>query len=277
MFAHLSPDQRFTPAQGRALAASGNVGVASVQGAVRGLAHWAGRSTHSTRAAHAERPTKGTRRGLVASREVLGGMVDAWLAPACVVESAAQAVETAERMGWPVALKAEGSAVEHRTEVGAVRTGLADAAALAEAYEVVAPVCARHGDRVVVQRMSPAGVEVLASVARDAELGPVAVCRPGGELVELACATAVLTAPPGRWRRALLPTPMGQLLAGYRGRPAADVDGLLALLESLVEAVRSRPEILALECNPVVVHPLGRPTGTPAVTIVDLLTSVANP
>lgn len=176
-------------------------------------------------------------------------------------------------MGVPVAVKAEGSGIAHRTEAGAVRTGLASPDAVGAAFEAVAAACAAHGDAVVVQAMAAPGIEAFVSVVDDAEVGPVALCRPGGVLVELGAATTVLTGARPTWARLLTGSPLWRLLAGHRGRPPADVDGFLDLVEALVAVVASSGGIATVECNPVVVHPADRPPDTAAATIIDLVTA----
>jgi len=47
------------------------------------------------------------------------------------------------------------------------------------------------------------------------------------------------------------------LLTGYRGAPAADVDGLVAVVELVVELVLGMPEVVALEVNPLIVTATG--------------------
>jgi hypothetical protein len=170
-------------------------------------------------------------------------------------------------MRAPVALKAEGSRIAHRSEVGAVRTGLSTASSVRRAYRDVAAVCARHGDDVVVQAMARPGLELLVSAVRDPEVGPCIVLRPGGLLVEAVDRTLVLTGHNRRWTHLLRHHLIGDLLAGWRGGPAHDVAALVSVATALRDAV-VRAGVVAIECNPVIVHP--SPQG--GATIVDMAT-----
>jgi acyl-CoA synthetase (NDP forming) len=276
VFAHLSPDERFKPEQARRLAAIGIPNVPSLRNAIRAVADWAGRD-QPTVVAPIEAARSGARFGLIRSRDVLGAALDRWIAPVWVVRSAGDAIDAAARLRGAVAVKAEGSQIEHRSELGAVRTGLRSPDEIAAAYAAVAAVCAAQDEQVVVQAMAPAGIEVLVSVVRDPELGPVALCRAGGVLVELGGATTVLTGPRSSWPSLLERSLVGRLLAGYRGQPESDSMGLLDFVEAMEAAVRSDDRILGIECNPVLVHPLPRAPGTPAVTAVDLLAFADEP
>lgn len=217
VFAHLSPDDRFTGEQARRLAVAGIPGVPSVHSAIGAIADWAGRDPYAARAPQPVLTSAHRRLGLIRSRAELGAALDRWLAPVVAVRSADGAVAAARRMRRRVAVKAEGSAIEHRTELGAVRTGLRSARQVAAAYEEVAAVCAASGDEVVVQAMAADGVELLVSVLRDPELGPVALCRAGGALVEVGGDNCVLTGLPSSWPAAVEASPVGRLLAGQRG------------------------------------------------------------
>ena len=272
VFAHMSPDERFTPDQASVMRASGIVSVPSLQNAIRAIAIWAGRGHRPAQPP----PASGHRRlGLVRSRDLLGSALDSWMAPVSIVLSEADAIATARRVGGPVALKAEGTQIEHRTELGAVRTNLKTPEEVSAAFEAVSAVCAQHGDEVAVQAMARDGVEILVSVVRDPELGAVAILSIGGILAELGGATTVLTA--GRaWSSVIRGTPVGRLLDGFRGSRPADTRGLLELVEDLLSAVRADDRIMGIECNPVVVHPLSRPSDTSPVTVIDLLVSVAD-
>ena len=88
----------------------------------------------------------------------------------------------ANELGWPVAIKTAAPGVQHKSDVGGVALGLADADALRTAYEDIA---ARLGPRVVVAPMAPKGVEVALGIVRDPTFGPLVLVAAGGVLVEL--------------------------------------------------------------------------------------------
>lgn len=262
---HLSPEERFTPEQARRLAEHGIATVPSARNAVIALSIWAGAAkVPATEDPGHEPPAASPGLGLVRAAHRLGARVGYRLAPMEVVPDAAAAVAAAARLGYPVALKAEGTAVPHRTERGAVAVGLTDAAQVAAAFDRIAEASAP--DDVVVQRMGERGIEVFVSVVRDAEIGVAAVLRAGGVLVELGTESTVLVGRRPRWRAAIDDSALGRLLAGWRGAPAGDVTALLALLSDLVDAVVCDPSTLSVECNPVLVHPPGA-----GVTVVDVL------
>jgi len=181
-------------------------------------------------------------------------LADYGIAVAATTEarSAEAAVAAADGAGYPVVLKTAEPAVSHKSEVGGVRTGLADAAAVAAAY---ADLAARLGPLVCVQRQQPAGVEVALGVVRDPLVGPLVVVGAGGTLVELVGSRAVGLPPVSavRAREMLAGLVVDRLLDGVRGRPAADrgavVDAALAVSQLAVEL---GDHLEALDVNPLI-------------------------
>jgi succinyl-CoA synthetase beta subunit len=107
--------------------------------------------------------------------------------------------------------------------------------------------------------------EVLVTVRRDAPVGWLVTVGHGGVTTELWSDVANLLAPVHREdvRAALLSLRSAPLLAGFRGRPAADIDALADLVVQLTEAVVGT-DVVEIELNPVLV-------GTSGATAVDAL------
>jgi acyl-CoA synthetase (NDP forming) len=164
-----------------------------------------------------------------------------------------EAARAAAQLGYPVALKAIGPGLLHKSDVGGVRLGLATERDLRDACR---DLTARLGDRMtnmLVQRMSSSGVELFVGITQDPTFGPLLLCGPGGTLVELfgtpairllpmtdTEATALLREMPGR-----------QLLDGYRGAPPADRTATRELLLRLSQLAEVCPEVQELDLNPV--------------------------
>jgi acetate---CoA ligase (ADP-forming) len=103
-------------------------------------------------------------------------------------QSAAEAVEIAGRLGYPLAMKVLSQKITHRAKNGLVRLGLTDAGAVAATYDaLVARTRELDGDvqGVLVQQMITDGAEMLVSGFRDPVFGPVVSCGAGGVATEL--------------------------------------------------------------------------------------------
>ncbi|MSO93846.1 MAG: CoA-binding protein [Rhodospirillales bacterium] len=175
-----------------------------------------------------------------------------------IADSPASAETAAMKLGFPVALKTARPDVLHKTDVGGVRLRLSDTAEVREAY---AGLSARLGPRVLVARMVEGGVEVMLGMKVDPQFGPVVVIGAGGVLVEaLACVTHELAPFDATTARRAIERlkPLKRLLAGVRGSPASDVDGLSALIARFsVMCADLAPLVAEIDANPVIAGPHG--------------------
>ena len=89
--------------------------------------------------------------------------------------SAAQVLDAAGRIGYPVVLKTDEPGIAHKSDVGGVRLGLAGPEDLAAAY---ADLAGRLGPAVLVCQTVPAGTELALGLVRDPALGPLIVVGP---------------------------------------------------------------------------------------------------
>ncbi len=177
-----------------------------------------------------------------------------------------EAVAAAGVIGYPVALKVESPAVQHKTEIGGVRLDLASGDAVRAAFRDLVEGARRHRpdadiDGVLVQAMVRGGVEVVVGVHHDPQFGPVIMAGLGGVLVEALEDVAFRAAPitaadAGEMLRELRGC---RILEGVRGRPRSDVPALVDLLVGVSRfAVDAAGSVAALDLNPVVVLPEGR-------------------
>jgi acyl-CoA synthetase (NDP forming) len=158
-------------------------------------------------------------------------------------------------VGYPVALKTLGA--EHKSDVGGVVLGVADAAALRCEY---ASMAERLGSAVTVQPMIGDGVEVSVGMVADPAFGPLVVIAAGGTLVELLNDRAVALAPLSQdgALRLLDGMRIRPLLAGWRGGPPVDVTALADVIVAFSTlAIELGDALDAVEANPVIVSPHG--------------------
>ena len=166
-----------------------------------------------------------------------------------------EAADAAATLKGPVVLKAVGPV--HKTEVGAVRLGLAATEVVAEAEAMAARIEA-HGEPLegfVVQEQVAGGVEMLVGMTADPDFGPIVACGAGGVTVELTRDIAVRVAPvtdleAEEMVRSLATFP---LLDGFRGSTRKDVKALEDVLLRVSTLATDQPEIVEMDCNPVIV------------------------
>jgi acetate---CoA ligase (ADP-forming) len=175
------------------------------------------------------------------------------VAPARVAASETEAAESARALGFPVALKAVGPAILHKTEVGGIRLGLADEAAVIAGCRELKSRLGMGLTQFLVQAMVPDGIEVIAGVTRDATFGPLILYGSGGTLVELLGDVVFRLHPLTDVDVAgMLDEVRGTaLLRGYRGAARLDEAALKDLLLRLSALVDACPEVAEMDLNPV--------------------------
>ena len=197
--------------------------------------------------------------GAVAARELLVG------AGIPVIEtircrSAETAVAAAGRVGYPVVAKVDHPELTHKSDVGGVRLGLADEAAVREAVADLLGLA--EGAGVLLQRQHE-GVELLVGGLRDPEFGPVVMAGLGGVLVETWRDVQLAVAPVDEAEAVgLLRSLRGAaIFGGLRGHPAIDLGPVAAVIVRVGELLADHPQISELDLNPVLA------TGTGCVAV----------
>jgi acyl-CoA synthetase (NDP forming) len=175
------------------------------------------------------------------------------------------ALAIAARIGFPVAMKAQGVALAHKSEAGGVRLGIADAAALRQAWDALntAVGAARPDvrlDGVLVERMAPPGIEMIVGARCDPQWGPVIAVGFGGVRVELLDDVRLLA--PDVTEDEILDELArlrgAELLADIRGAPPADTAALAEIVLKVAAVMRAVPEVIEIDLNPVMVYPQGQ-------------------
>jgi acyl-CoA synthetase (NDP forming) len=186
--------------------------------------------------------------------------------PEQLVRSLDDARKAARELGYPVVLKVVADELPHRSDLGLVRVGLANDAALEAAWTALerrlreaAPPAAIDG--FVVQAMIAGGVEVFAGVKRDPAFGHFLAFGVGGVAVEVLRDFALRELP---LREGDAEAMIGEirgtaLLGAVRGQPVADVPALVRCLYALGDfAWANRAAVAEIDVNPIKVLPAGQ-------------------
>ena len=162
-------------------------------------------------------------------------------------------IAAARKIGFPVAMKAVGESLLHKTEADAVRLGIANENAL---LEVFADFKTRLSDRmsaVLVQKMIGGGAEVMVGVTEDRTFGHVIAYGAGGTLVELMADVSFRLHPltDVDVDDMIQNVRYSRVLRGFRGAPPADIEALKRTILRLSALIDVCPEIRELDINPL--------------------------
>jgi acetyltransferase len=177
-----------------------------------------------------------------------------------LAQTADEAIEQAEKIGYPVVLKLHSEKITHKTDVGGVKLNLANADAVRKAFDdIKRGVTAKSKEPdaflgVTVQPMVKLeGYELIIGSSIDEQFGPVLLFGTGGQLVEVfrdrALALPPLTTTLAR--RMMEQTVIYNALKGVRGRAPVDLASLEGLLVRFSDLVVEQPWIKEIDINPL--------------------------
>ncbi len=174
--------------------------------------------------------------------------------------------DEANDLKYSVALKIVSPDIAHKTDIGAVRLGIADAAALATAAQDIAAnarkaVPGARLDGLLASEMITDGLEMIVGVVNDAAFGPVVAVGLGGVYTEILHDVTYRIAPFNLDEaHAMLGELKGRvLLDGARGQPPRDIDALAqALVQVAGLAWTLRNRLQELDINPLLVRSRGQ-------------------
>jgi acetyltransferase len=179
--------------------------------------------------------------------------------PEFTASSRCDAVRAAERIGFPVVMKIISPDIHHKTDVGGVIVGIKNAGEAEDAYETMIARCrtavpGARIDGVSVQKMA-SGQEVILSMIRDEQFGPVISFGLGGIYVEIMGEISQAAVPMSEEEmdEMISSTKAFRLLSGARGKPPADMVSLKEIMMRMMRIAEENPELYELEINPVMV------------------------
>jgi acetyltransferase len=186
-----------------------------------------------------------------------------------LARTAEEAIEIAERLHAPVALKICSADILHKSDAGGVELHLKTKTEVRKAFTEIIRRAERYRAKAdirgcVISPMAEPGTEVIIGTRIDPQFGPVIMFGIGGILVEALKDVVFRVLPISRSsaRKMLSELRSAPILNGVRGQPPVDHEGLVDLLMTVAELIESYPEIQEMDLNPVVARPDG-------LTVVD--------
>lgn len=180
--------------------------------------------------------------------------------------TAEEAVRIADEIGYPVALKILSPDIAHKTDVGGVRLGRADARSVRDGFEnmlrdvaLARPDARLEGALVEPMYLERHGRELMIGVVRDPVFGPAISFGLGGTMVEVIRDRAVALPPLNQYlaRDLIRRTRASLALQPLRGAPAAAQVAVEDVLLRVSDLVSELPEVGAIDINPLVVTARG--------------------
>lgn len=179
-----------------------------------------------------------------------------------VATTAQEAVQHANSMGYPVALKIDSPDIPHKTEANAIKLNVKNDQEVMDAFDEIDRNARAYDANAVIngvsiQEMLPAGVEVIVGVTNDPGFGPVIMFGLGGIFVEVFRDISFRVAPLTRDDALeMIEEIKGYaILKGARGKAAVDIEAIVDVLLKVSALVTDHGDrIDELDINPLIVY-----------------------
>ncbi len=175
-----------------------------------------------------------------------------------VVNSLNRAVEVAERIGYPVALKVVSKDIIHKSDAGGLALNIENEEELIDAYQAIYSNCRKnypeaHISGISVAKMLKGGEETIVGGSRDSSFGPLVMFGLGGVYVEVLEDVSFRVSPISKKEARRM---MGQIdsfpvLVGARGEPRKDLDALADVIYRVSYLMNEVDEIAEMDLNPI--------------------------
>ena len=175
-----------------------------------------------------------------------------------------EAVEIAQRIGFPVALKIVSPDILHKSDVGGIKLQISSSEQVRDTYDLLSLRVGRHApevrlDGIYIEKMCTRGLEVILGMTYDRQFGPVLLFGLGGILLDVlkdvSCYLAPITAEEAL--QMLKETRSYARLKGARGQADIDLVPIATGLQRISQMAMDFPEITELNINPMIVGSVG--------------------
>jgi acyl-CoA synthetase (NDP forming) len=185
-----------------------------------------------------------------------------------VINDIDEAIEAADKIGYPVVLKGRIEGQIHKTEVGLVKLTLLNSDQLKSAYQEMAGLEMKP-DSFLIQPMLNGNLELIIGIIRDPQFGPAAMLGLGGVWAEVYKDVVFRLVPLNKEEiLGMVSDLKGQaLLKGYRGSKPVNMESLADWLMKLGWLAMTFAQIKEIDINPLLIVG-GEPVAVDATIIL---------
>jgi acetate---CoA ligase (ADP-forming) len=175
-----------------------------------------------------------------------------------VMVSAKDAIAFTRKAGYPVVMKVVSPDAVHKSDAGGVLLDINDESKVASGFDTIHKNLMNYKadaifDGVRVAKQAVEGHDMFVGTVFDPTFGPVVFFGFGGIYIEVFKDVQCLLCPATRDEISEKVNRLKsyKILAGTRGKPAADIEGFIDVIERISHLVARFPEIKELDLNPV--------------------------
>ncbi len=181
-----------------------------------------------------------------------------------LTSSPEEAIEIANFIGFPVAMKVVSPSIVHKADLGGIKLNIDSSQEVADAFDLMMLRLSKHApealiEGVYVEKMAEKGLEVIIGMTRDPQFGPMLMFGLGGIFVEVMKDVTFHLAPitENEAVQMLKSTRSYELLEGKRGTKQVDIQAIAIALQRISQLTTDFPQITELNINPLIVGERG--------------------
>lgn len=182
------------------------------------------------------------------------------MAKTILSRSSMEAIEIADKIGYPIVLKVLSPEILHKTEAGCVRVGLKNQEEIKKAYNEILENAMKYNPNaeikgVIVQEMMDKGLELIFGIKKDPQFGHTIMFGLGGIYVEIFEDISLRLVPITRAEAysMIQETKVYKILTGARGKNY-NIDEVVEILLKLSNLVQEYKEIEEIDINPFILY-----------------------
>ncbi len=170
-----------------------------------------------------------------------------------IAENKADAMLGAEKIGYPLVLKADAPELVHKSDAGGVVLNLASAIAFSSAVAQMSQKFSDIKHNYFIQKFMPGGKELIIGAKSEKGVGHMIMFGMGGIYVEVLKDVCFELAPISDTEALEMITSikMYPIIKGVRGEKGLNIQSIMDVILKISKLVQNHPEILELDLNPV--------------------------
>lgn len=187
-----------------------------------------------------------------------------------LAHTGAGAIAAAREIGFPVAVKACGGKLAHKTESDAVFLNIGDEAGVKQVFERVCASLTDRIDGVLVQEMVTGIRELVIGLHREPHFGPCVMLGAGGVTAELINDTSFRVAPIDEIEAADMMNDLESkaMFESFRGQAPVDREALCLCLTAIGLIGLEHDEVAEIDINPMIIKNNGQICAADALVVI---------
>jgi len=176
-----------------------------------------------------------------------------------------QAMDAAEKIGFPVVCKIVSPDILHKFDFNGVRLNLKNKNEVKDAYnDIIKTILVKKSNAeitgILIEEMAAPGKEIILGMNRDPQFGPILMFGLGGTYVEVLEDVTFRLAPIREItaKKMIEKTKANKILQGFRGELPYDITAISDCIKRLSQLVTDFEEIKELDINPLIVYEKGK-------------------